>query len=552
MNLLTVDIGSFSLKMLFSKVEKKGIEVIDAVQIFRPEELSLQEGLEFALDQIASTIAERKFQGKIVMASPFFMTTSRYLALPVPSKKKAEMMIPFQLEDVLPFSPGEGHFMSKITVVDKTCNALVAIMNRKDMAEIYNQFKSRNIIPTLLTSEPLLIDGMVGALSPEKSLFERDKEQPLDTPFQGYFAVVDIGHSWTKTYFFYGNQLVANHVTQFGGHDIEKTIANNYQISLKEGRDFKHKSSFYLTDAEYSSHGQDQVTFARLMKEHTYPLIQELKRYILGHKVRYAEGPAQLFIMGGTSCIQNIDAFLQEQLAIPVKRLPFSLKSKLNMPKEKCPPAFDFCLSSALAQICKRPVPNFLKGEFSSSFSDVVSLHSTAFLLTRSIILCLILSFGLMLENILISKDYDALSSQLYALLKNPRLQLTSAEQTTYKSRPDRLLPVLSKKEKSIQQGIKLISSSSNVNAVIPLIKLSEVLSKNIYFDLITFENIKGQAKAVFKEKADIIASAETNKKIDQLKELTDKLESSKLRVLKKDVFGPIGKRTLSIEFDGK
>ena len=60
----------------------------------------------------------------------------------------------------------------------------------------------------------------------------------------GNFVILDMGELQTKAYFFSGGQLVFNHYSNVGSHNIDENIADNYELSLHEAKVFKEESGF--------------------------------------------------------------------------------------------------------------------------------------------------------------------------------------------------------------------------------------------------------------------------------------------------------------------
>src|SRR5690606_4800527 len=120
---------------------------------------------------------------------------------------------------------------------------------------------------------------------------------------------LDIGHSGTKAYFVIGNRVVSTHLSNIGGELIDTLIAETYQIPHDEAVAYKHQSAFFLTEGQYSQVNEEQKAFALTMKKAMAPLISDLKRWILGHRVKYGTSISKIILTGGTSRINNIDNF---------------------------------------------------------------------------------------------------------------------------------------------------------------------------------------------------------------------------------------------------
>ena len=74
--------------------------------------------IESYLDEMDAVHTEG-FEGKIIFQIPNKLFTTRYLHIPVKQEKKAEQMIPFQLDDELPYTIPELHYVNKFTKVEE-------------------------------------------------------------------------------------------------------------------------------------------------------------------------------------------------------------------------------------------------------------------------------------------------------------------------------------------------------------------------------------------------------------------------------------------------
>src|SRR5690606_6507160 len=114
MHILAIDIGSYSVKYISSNVDRRKVSHQEMSEIVlrdfmadNPEQ-TLEEAQMLIVQDIIDTIA-RQDTRIIFQASPQIMTT-RFLTLPVKSKKKADLMLPFQLEEDIPYSLSDIHY----------------------------------------------------------------------------------------------------------------------------------------------------------------------------------------------------------------------------------------------------------------------------------------------------------------------------------------------------------------------------------------------------------------------------------------------------------
>src|SRR6476646_982413 len=118
MNILAIDVGSYSVKFIEVRPERKNLVLIEKHEVVLDEARSLypdiQSTTELQKEIVASHIHKKASDLKIVFQLPNEMLTTRYLDIPGTSKRKTEQIIPFQLDENLPYSLNQAHFSSRL------------------------------------------------------------------------------------------------------------------------------------------------------------------------------------------------------------------------------------------------------------------------------------------------------------------------------------------------------------------------------------------------------------------------------------------------------
>jgi general secretion pathway protein L len=489
MNILAIDLGTYAVKYAYCVLEKKqiilqsqGLVVIDEIRKDLPEDLSLEE---IQLDIVKNFVTEFP-DSKIITHIPVDMITTRYLSLPVNNKKKAQLMIPFQLDENLPFPVSEAHYSSYVQKIDDHSEAQVSIAPIAQFEEFYRKLESNNIMPHLMASELAFIQSYA--------------EQ---SPNSGSYAIIDIGHQFTKGYFIHNKNVISNHLSYIAGSVIDDVISETYEIPLDQAVTYKHQNCFLLTDAQYETVNKDQKEFALLMKQIFTPLIQDLKRWELGFRVKYGRPVDRIYITGGTSNINNISNFLSIELGLKVEHLPephdFILDDDIL---EESGNLLSSIFTMTASQRAKNPPSNMLSGNFSGSTTASLPIHSTSFILSRALILLVVFSLFMGAEKIFfLNAEEKKLSAKVTKLLKNPSLALKRRDRTDFKNNPAKLLKKLKNKNSQVIKEIETIKKALKVNALKSLSELHTYLSKNENIHLTLFESANGNIKTEFRSK---------------------------------------------------
>ncbi|MBK26895.1 MAG: hypothetical protein CME70_23030 [Halobacteriovorax sp.] len=489
MNLLAIDLGSYAVKYAFCSFEKKrmvvhshGIVVIDEVRKDLPEDTSI-EAIQL---EITKRFIEEYPDAKIITHVPVELITTRYISLPVNNKKKAEQMIPFQLDENLPYPISEAHYSSYIQKVDDKSEAQVSISPLEGFENLYNQMQVKEMLPHLMASELAYMQAYA--------------EQ---SPFSGSYAIFDIGHQYTKGYFVHNKNVISNHVSYIAGSVIDEVIAETYEISPSEAITYKHQNCFLLTESQYETVNKDQKEFALLMKQIFAPMVQDMKRWELGFRVKYGRPVDRVFVTGGTSNISNITNFLSLELGLKVEHLPEPHDFIID---EDTIAEAGNLLSSSLVMLAsqrsKSSPANMLMGRFSGSATANLPLHSTSFILSRALILLLVISTLIGAEKLFfLNSEEKKLNSKVQKLLKNKSLALTSSDRRLYKRNPERLLKKIKAKTKQVEKEVETIKQALKVNALKPLGEIHSDLSKNDNIHMTLFESVNKSIKTRFESK---------------------------------------------------
>ena len=105
-----------------------------------------------SIKMVAPMINELEDSNKILFIIPTKFITTRYLEIPVKGDKKLKQIIPFQLEDSLPFQTKEIHYCYKSLWVNESSHVNVSIIQKEAMEEIYNNFIAFECVPDYVTT----------------------------------------------------------------------------------------------------------------------------------------------------------------------------------------------------------------------------------------------------------------------------------------------------------------------------------------------------------------------------------------------------------------
>jgi Tfp pilus assembly PilM family ATPase len=522
MNILAIDIGSYSVKFVEVMPERKNLILVEKHEIILDEAKSLYPDAQTLHDLqkevVAGYIQKKSGELKIIFQVPNEILTTRYLEIPGTSKRKTEQIIPFQLDENLPYSLSHAHFSSRLYKRSGSFSVLSNITQLNVFKEFFGYFDSKDARPSVLTSEISIIQAYI------------DHIRMNDT-----CCILDLGHKTTKAYFVQDRQVVSNHTSFIGGAAINEVISKTYQISYNDAVIYKHENAFLLTDEQLPEVSPEQKEFALLMKQVFSSLILDIKRWEIGHRVKFGTSTDKIYILGGTSQINSMENFLNFHTGLPIESLPPLLDLKNDYTTFEKP--FYLVKMMAISQRTPSNLINFLTGRFQTASNAFISIHSGVFVWVRSTFIALLLILGLSSERFFfLSKQEKTMDSKIISLLKAPSLDINRKDQKLYTSKPENVLTALKKKNKVITDEVSTILSSNTINALKPLAMLSKTMNSNPKVNLEQFSSNNFTVNATF-----------SSEDPGELETMNKHLKGAGLPDLQ--IKYTAGKNTLSIEF---
>lgn len=482
MQYISVNIGTYSIKILNFSVEKKKVIYHSSREIVMDsDEYNVMEEdvvTDLQLNIISQYIEELEDDYRLIINAPDDIVSERFLDLPLKNKKKAALMVPFQMEEDIPYSIHDCHIASSLKPTETGTKALVNFCLEESFEKFFNKIKQYSVVPKVITSEVSAVESYV----------QNTKELLPQA-----FCILDIGHTTTKGYFFFNKELKSVHTSYIAGYSVNEAICDAYSITSEEAALYKHQNCFFLTQDQYEKVNEGQRTFALLMDKTFDPFVHEFKRWHIGFRVQNGVSISDVFVIGGSSNIKNVNTFLAEKFNISV--------STLHTFNETNPEKIDsderqrrkFAMSNILAQAYTRKadIINFMHGRFTIQGVMDLPLHSASFVMTRVTAIMFILITSLMLERIFINRDITSADKKLKALLKNPILKLTPKDQRKAKKKPKSILTKLNRENKTIKQEVKVLQASVKTNALSSLERISQMVT-GLDVEVTQFQSISG------------------------------------------------------------
>jgi Tfp pilus assembly PilM family ATPase len=524
---ISVELGTYSLKFLNYQIDKKSISLINTDEIIVDNPGEDQSSLwKEQIGLVKEYLSEIEDDYQLLMHMPSDIVSTRFIDLPVKSKKKAALMLPFQIEEDLPYSLTNCHWSESMHLHNDGTEATVGIIRKEHFSEFYNFLKDGEIHPAVLTSD-------VSSLS---SFVRKHIDQ-----FPQSFCVINIGHATTRGFYFKNGKLIANHHSYVAGEALTEAISKTYSITTDEATIYKHQNSYLLLEEQYDQVNENQREFAKVMDATLAPLLSEIKRWDIGYRVQHGEPIKSVYICGGSSNIKNIQNYLSTKLSVEIQFFnPFQFidSSKIDQ-DEKLRRKFSQLATLSSNTNSKSGLINFLKGDFALNSTNDLPIESMVFIGMRLSIISFIICLSLIIKTLIVSgqvKDAKKFASRLYKddVLKTT---LSASIKRRAKKNPSLILNKLSQQEKMIKQEVNVIQSSLKTNA---FHNVNEILAIISGYDVEIIKLVSTNDQNI-----DLVLSSKTEKELASINQLLSKDKNRKW-------FLDFNKKKLTLSIGGK
>lgn len=507
MDILCIDLGNYAIKFLYGRVDRKDFEIQDFKKVDLTPHLDhpnldeledpeqyrkkLEERnhqrLNIQLQFIKNYVQEINFTGKMLLTLPENLVTTRYLELPVNNRKKAEMMIPFQLEGDLPFSMNDTHWTNTLFKKENGMQAQVYITKIEEFDQFYSKLNFSNI--------------EVATLAPPMSYWQ---SAIPELAMQGHAIIIDFGHEMVNAYHLINQRIVTNHTSYYAGKAMDEFIAHSFSLDIEQVTRIKLERSLILSEEDRQQDEElteSEKSMDLLLKQFLYPMMKEIKRWIIGHQVKFGNNIDLIYVTGGMSNIPGLRDFIESNFSVPVRgieyrNLPFILPSKIYTKD------FGLCLAMAQSQFSKTPVANFLKGQYQSGFQVTIPVINTGFIVTRAIILSLVISFLLLLEAfIIMNPRNDALVKKNLSIVKDKTIALGKVSNKRLREDPDKILSQINRKLSVVKKDYESLKDASTYNAMQGIVKIANLIGKNDKIEILEMTNIDKEISVLVRSK---------------------------------------------------
>lgn len=342
---LGIDVGSYSVKIC---QVSRGFGEFKLVQ-FHEVPLVAEEVLSY--EQAAAAALTKFFEENAlaydtcVMAVPGLKASFRVLDMPFGSVKKIDQTMEFELETLIPFELEEVLFDYTILAsTPQSSKVLAAYLKEQEFKKFIEEMQASGADPRYLGVDTVDLSNLtlLGVLPP-----------------MGQYALLDMGHSKSNLVILEGNKIKSVRCFSWGGHHLTQAIAKAAGISYDQAESLKHNK------AQITDHAEDAIN--RAVSESFEVLMQQIKQTLFAFHEAGEPSLEALYLCGGGSRLQGVEAFFSRRLNINVSLLDVLDESYTDlMDRESARPIVPTALALAMRAVYpnKGARINFRRGDY--------------------------------------------------------------------------------------------------------------------------------------------------------------------------------------------
>jgi type IV pilus assembly protein PilM len=307
-----IDFGSYELKAVQFAPSVRGPVLEHVYRVSTPAN-SIKDGVVTDPQQVGealrSLIADGAFTARrSVTAVSGPTVVVRQVTMPVMSERELRESTKYEAERFLPYAVEEAQIDAKIlgkTEDGQNMDVLIVAAQKDLVTSQMSALQFGGLTPAVVEVEPF---SMVRAMI-----------APDDRQFEQNIAIINVGAASTSINITKGGFVPFTRNVPIGGNAITKAIANGLNVSLEDAEKMKREKAKILSQQDT---GPVPPTVTRIFNVITPPLtelVTEIHKSLDYFRTRFrGETIEGVILGGGSSRLENLDAFLSHELGLPV------------------------------------------------------------------------------------------------------------------------------------------------------------------------------------------------------------------------------------------
>jgi len=326
-NLLSVDIGEFSIKVVVGREEQGKLKIQKGFMAPTPKlsyekgQITDQEAVSHAL-KLAVQNADVKNR-MVACSIESADIISREIVLPETKEEEIEKMLQYEIQQYMPIELNEYVVQFKILESfqensDQKVRVLVTAVPRELVKSYYEVVEAAGL-------EPMILDIQSNAI--EKLICFRTTAKPSAACDSQAMVVLDLGYRHINIVVLEQGRYRFSRFLKQGVWNINQSIAQELDVSMETAENKRIELDqggrgglFNIGDLDESDNERDEIKriVMRSIDQWVDDIERVFKYYTSRNTGNYIE---RVYIYGGVAEMEGLDRYLQEALNIPVERI---------------------------------------------------------------------------------------------------------------------------------------------------------------------------------------------------------------------------------------
>ena len=311
---LSIDLGSNSIKAVEGKIQRNVINVNKFIEVATPEGTIIDGKIvneEFIINVLERLIRENNIKAKdVIFTTNSSSIINRDILIPSVAEDEMDTVVRYEIQQYLPINLDDYviQFIILDEIVDDNGMKLkinvTAFPERMALA-YYDVINS-------LELNPYSLDVTYNAISKIANYGEYTLTD--GQVIGGTIAFVDMGATAIDVSILRNGKLDFTRMLKIGGDNIDYALSERLNTTQRLKDIIKSKEADLLEINEGNSQTE-------IIKEVIDEILEELERIIQFYKNKSKSDIDSIYIFGGVSSIKNIDIYLEEKLNIKVSKI---------------------------------------------------------------------------------------------------------------------------------------------------------------------------------------------------------------------------------------
>lgn len=351
--ILGIDLGTYSVKVAEVRRSFQSFQFINYYErriqyneVLTPEE-SIAAALQGVLEDNALT------WDVCFVALPAPLVATRMITLPFGAPKKVEQILPFEVENYLPFALDDVVYDYHIVEATKELSRILIFYTKKiEVAKFLGFVANAGAEPRRLCVGGVELVNLVNMGL---------------TPPEVPYAILDIGHAYTVITVCRGKRLAFTRSVMVGGKHITAGIAKAVGVSLDEAERLKVEMGHVIAHGEPPPPDTIPHKVVQAAGQVVEELLLHLRQTFFSVREEFGAAVEGIYLCGGTARLPGLDTLLSVRLQqnvtfIDCHDFHFTRVERSEVPRESAAGA----LAMALRGVATTGLPtvDFRKGEF--------------------------------------------------------------------------------------------------------------------------------------------------------------------------------------------